>query len=146
MEFHYRATDDFLLEVVHFDIHEMRERLLGLLRYYRAMHLPSTEEPTTDAAILENLATQAELAAHTFNTMFRSPDLSELLTGSEESSLATLLRWQEESAPARSSGGATYTDEEICSKALERLSSEQRPSNGNAEVPLSPWPYIKKIR
>lgn len=124
----------------------MRERLVDLLRNYRAMHLEHTEARTTDAAVLAYLTAQADLAEHTFKAMFRSPDLEELLTESEESSLATLLRWHEASAPVRSSGRATYASQDQCSEALLNLSSDRRPSDEEAEVPLSSWPYIKKIR
>lgn len=146
VEFHYRAADDFLLDVVHFNDVEMRERLLDLLRYYRAQHLDHVEARTEDAAALEALESQADLAEHTFKAMFRTPDLSELLGESEDAALNTLLRWQAASDPTISSGSTLYATQEQCEHALLGLSSEQRASDGKAEIRVSPWPYIKKIQ
>lgn len=134
------------MEVDYFDVIEMQTRLRDLLRYYRALHLNRTEEHGMDAAALDTITTQADLAEHIFKTMFRSPDLSALLNESEESSLTTLLRWQDASASTRSSGSCVYTTQEQCSDALSELSSERRPSDVDSEVSASAWPYIKKIR
>ncbi|KAF2168763.1 hypothetical protein M409DRAFT_20780 [Zasmidium cellare ATCC 36951] len=144
VEFHYREANDFLLDVVHFDTNEMKGRLSELLGFYRAHHLEPAEGRTQDPGVLDNIATRASLAEHTFKAMFSSPRLEELLSGSEASALATLLHWQEMSTPTIIDGLVAYSTQEQCSHALLRLSSEQWPSDEDGGLVKSPWPVYMK--
>lgn len=117
-----------------------------MVQAYRCHHMQPLSK---DQEEQKDIANRAEIASHTFRSMFRGPNRlrgGRFLRGeSEDLIISTMLQWAEELGPSDVTGRTTHHSHEECIEFLGRLTSESTPGDAVAQTP-SVWPYIKKIR
>lgn len=132
IEFHYRQSEDYTIQVEQFPSDGLQEQFKELLQTYRRYHSAEEHEITES---------EANVALHTFQAAFRNQALpweTYLLQADEQAILNNFVSWIADSTPKFGIEPILLHGEQQCSQRLEQLTSELPNS-------VAVWPYIKRV-
>jgi hypothetical protein len=148
-EYHYHASDDFVIDIEYFTIQELRAQYEQLLRDYREFQ-SSVHAENVDEDERAHLKRRADLATNTFMASFgdrvkHTPGVLDALPVADSTNI--MVEWLNQILPFQvvqeqsRFTQETFPDKAECASRLQILTSEI------AEPGYSClWPFIKKLR
>lgn len=140
-EYHYRDSEDFVIQADQLTTEEITNHLAELLRAYRMFK--DQEEDYDDLETARAMENKANIALDTFRTMFRDRlgQADFLIQETEENILDLVRETVEDIRPSDIECERVVNTLEECSSLIMQLTAQQTQRQGTAV-----WPYIRKIK